>query len=154
MKFTYSVESRIIPASSIACTASGDTSVFTTGVPACATAPGVDAGTGDAYIIATGLKSNEFSYSIEIQNVNNAPVSGMYSQDLKCEFCKDDLCTQLYETGTNARITYVEAALPANDVEILSDDRMNGAEQATLTIGMLLGNLIVPEGTITLNLPK
>lgn len=65
MKFTYSEESRIIPASSITCAASGDTSVFTTG-PTCATAPGVDAGTGDAYIIATGLKSNEFSYSIEI----------------------------------------------------------------------------------------
>ena len=74
--------------------------------------------------------------------------------DLTCEFFYDSTCNNLYETGTNARITYSEDTLPNQNVEILSTDTKNGAERATLTIGMLLVNGITEKGTITFDLPK
>lgn len=44
--------------------------------------------------------------------------------------------------------------MPVANVEILSSETQNGAEGATLTIGMLLVNKIVPKGTLTFDLPK
>jgi hypothetical protein len=60
----------------------------------------------------------------------------------------------MYETGASARITYEEATLAATSINIESSDTTNGAEYATLTLGMTISNKIVTNGFLSFDLPK
>lgn len=146
MKFTFTEASGIMPTTPIACAAAGDTTAYN--------AIGCTATLGtDPYVIVTGLNSNKFQYQVEITSIVNAPSTALVT-DILCEFCADSTCSSVVEEGDKSQITFTADVLRADDVSIRSTNHLNGETGSTLEFGLLLGNKLVKDGTIIIDMPK
>ena len=146
MRLTFTAASMIYPTIPVSCQAAGDTSVYT--------AISCDSFlTTDPYVIVTGLKPGMFQYQVEITSIINAPAQKLVN-DILCEFCNDNNCNSISEVGDYTQITYKADNFTEADISIRSTKFLNGETEATLEYGILLSNKIVPDGSITLDIPK
>jgi hypothetical protein len=146
MKFTFTEASGLRPTVPVACAPGGDPTVYNS--LACSATFATD-----PYVIVTGLRSGQFSYQVEITSIVNPPSSAFVS-DILCEFCSDDACSSIEEPGAYTRATYTPDVLFESDVTIASTGTLNGEEDSTLEVGILLANALVAGGTITMDMPK
>ena len=152
MKFTFTGVSAIIPTTPISCAvgAAGDSSVFS-GI-SCTANPTAT----NPYVIVKGLVSNKNTYMVEITSIVNAPSTALI-YDVKCDFCTDDACNSIVgseSANVLPPINFVSDVFRAADVSVRSTNHLNGETGSTLEFGILLGNKLVKDGTVIIDMPK
>ena len=154
MKIVFPEELGMSVDASMSCDAL-DTSVYVDDVVPTSCTYGIDdsSGNDDLYLKIATLKPREFSYGIIIIGLVN-PASAQRTTDIHCYTCSDFDCDNIVEESTRNRFQWIPDVLDANNVEILSDSLVNGAEDVTFRYDIVLGNKIVPEGVVTLVFPK
>lgn len=131
------------------------TSAYNTGGPTCTSGIDTTSGDQDSYIQIDNLKSRWFQYEVFISGIVNPP-SAIFTRDIIVATCATADCDpdDYIEESDRNSLQWSSATLDVENIEIRSDNMLNGGEEVTLNYTVIISNKITPQGIVYLVLPK